>query len=81
MRLWPLRRTRPRALVAAQVGEPGFVQYLHRLRDLDVLNRDELLAWLRLHGAIMRATGEPLDRGEGIDEEALASLQREYAGG
>jgi hypothetical protein len=81
VRLFPLRRrTRRRALVAVRLGEPGFVHYLHRVRDLDVLDRDELLTWLRLHGWIMRATGEPLDTGSGIDEETFASLQREFAG-
>ena len=43
-------------MIARRVGEPGFVVYLHELRGLRVLSRREVLAWLALHGAVIRWT-------------------------
>jgi len=52
-----------RMLIAARVGEQGFVQFLHRLHELGVLDRYEVLQWLALHGAVLRLD-PPLDESE-----------------
>lgn len=62
---------------AAHVGEFGFVRYLHELRGLHVLSQDEVLAWLRLHGAVTRMVEPQLDNGERLNEEAFEELERE----
>ena len=40
---------------------------------LGVIDREELLGLLRLHGDILRAIEEPLDDGERFDEETFSS--------
>jgi hypothetical protein len=57
-----------------RVGEVGFVSYLHQLRRLGVIDQSEVISWLGLHGAVIRATEAPLDDGERLDEDALESL-------
>jgi hypothetical protein len=52
---------------AAHVCEEGFARFLKELRALGVLSQDELLGWLRLHGATIRAC-EPLLHIEGFLE-------------
>lgn len=54
--------------------------FLGELVRMGVLTRGEKLAWLALHGAVMRATLPPLDDGRGINEEALAALADELGG-
>lgn len=66
---------KPPAFVAGRVGEKGFVAFVKALNRYDVLNHEELLRWLALHGAVMRATEPPLDRGEGVDEDLLRHLE------
>lgn len=62
------------AIQAVGVGEEGFVSFLHELKRLRVLDHDELLAWLRLHGDVIRLIEPPLD------EEALRELALELGG-
>jgi hypothetical protein len=69
-----------RTIVSAGVGEQGFVEFLGELRRLAVLNQNEKLGWLALHGALLRAREVPLDDGSGIDEEWLQALARELGG-
>ena len=64
-------------MIARRVGEPGFVMYVHELRRLQVLSRREVLAWLGLHGAVIRLLEPPLDDGLGIDEQVFADLEDE----
>lgn len=42
---------------AARLGEPGYVEFLHRLSDLGVIDRDERLELVAVHGAVLRAVG------------------------
>jgi hypothetical protein len=72
-------RLLPTPIRAARLGDPGFVSFVLRLHVEDVLDHNELIAWLHLHGAVMRATLPPLDTGEGIPEDALRTLQEEIA--
>lgn len=69
-----------RTIVAAEVGREGFVAYLGELRRLRVLSQAEKIAWLDLHGRLLRAREVPLDDGSGIDEEWLQALAREFGG-
>lgn len=64
-------------MLARQLGEPGFVVYLHELRRLRVLSRREVVGWLGLHGAVIRMLEPPLDDGETFDEHAFAELSFE----
>jgi hypothetical protein len=64
-------------LVSREVGQVGFVTYLHALRKLGVLSQPEVLGWLGLHGAVIRRSEAPLDDGSGLDEQALAGLLRD----
>ena len=66
-----------RALRAAHVGTPGFVEYVHRLAELGVLDREERLRWVALHGAVLRATEPPLDQGDGVPDGLIEQLIRE----
>ena len=67
-----------KAVIAAQIGEEGFVPFLGELVRLGVLTRDEKRAWLALHGAVMQATLPPLDDGQGVDHKALDALAAEF---
>ena len=60
-------------LVAFRIGEVGYVGYLHELRRLHVLTTEDLLVHLRLHGAVLRITGQPVDH-------EVAGLARELGG-
>jgi hypothetical protein len=64
-------------LISREIGQMGFVTYLHQLRRLGVLSQPEVIAWMALHGSVIRCVELALDDGFGIDEEALAELQRE----
>jgi hypothetical protein len=63
-------------LIATHVGELGFIRFVHDIAALGVLDRPETLAWIALHGALLRLA-EPLDDGQGIDEGALEELAHE----
>jgi hypothetical protein len=67
-------------LVATRLGDLGFVAFAKGLHRLDVIDHDELLRWLELHGDVIRATEPPLDDGERFDEDALLALAREFGG-
>jgi hypothetical protein len=67
-------------IVAHRVGEEGYVHFLHVLLRLGVLDRDDVLAHLRLHGAVIRRAELPVDEGDGADEEALEALADELGG-
>jgi hypothetical protein len=67
-------------LRAVGLGQPGFVGFLHGLAELGVIDREELRAWLRLHGSVVRRPGPPLDAGDGIPDELLDRLQEELGG-
>jgi hypothetical protein len=64
-------------LIAREIGQPGFVGYLHELRRLGVLSQPEVLGWLTLHGTLIRSLELPLDDGTELDEQAFAELERE----
>ena len=64
-------------LIVREVGQPGFVSYLHQLRRLGVLSQPEVLRWLALHGSVIRLVEPPLDDGSGIDEQVFADLAGE----
>ncbi len=70
----------PPAVIARRVGDEGFVEYLHRLQGFGILDHEELIAWLQLHGVVLRGTLRPLDDGTGVDEEELDALGRELGG-
>ena len=61
-------------IVARRLGEEGFVVFLQELHWLGVLQHAELLAWLSLHGAVLRAIEPPLDDGETFHEERISDL-------
>ena len=63
-----------RPLRAVLIGTEGFVHFVHGLRDLGVIDRDEMLGLLRLHGAVIRTTGLALDSGDGVPDELLERL-------
>jgi hypothetical protein len=65
-------------LVAAPIGSPGFVSFARDLHRLGVLDHDELLGWLRLHGSLIRATEPALADEDEIDEDALLALRLEF---
>ena len=67
----------PLAVASTHVGEEGFVAFLSELRQLTVFDREEHLAWLALHGAVLRMVEVPLDRGGGIDEATFVALEHE----
>ena len=62
-------------IVACRVGDEGFLHFVHELRRSGVLDREETLGWLALHGAVLRAFGLPLDDGERLDPEAFRELE------
>ncbi len=67
-------RLLPPGVSAARVGEIGFLHFAKTMHAHGVLDREELLAWIQLHGAVMRATHVPLDRGEGTTDETFWAL-------
>ena len=62
------------AIQAAKLGEVGYVNFLLQLKDLGVVSRRDVLVHLRLHGDLLRLTGEPLD------DVALSALADELGG-
>jgi hypothetical protein len=66
----------PPAVRAVRIGEEGFVAFLHELRRLGVLTQPDVIAWLALHGAVLRRTESPLDTGEGIPDVSVVRLGR-----
>ena len=65
-------------LVVCGVGEVGFASFLRELHRFGVLDCEELLAWLALHGSVLRATGLALDRGSGVPDEVLLELEARF---
>ena len=66
-----------KTLRLAAIGCEGFASALLQLHIVGVLDHDELLGWLRLHGALLRL-GEPLDDGHSLDERTFAEFAREF---
>jgi hypothetical protein len=60
---------------ARELGQEGFVSYLKALRRIGVVDDEEALAWLRLHGWALRASGIPLDEDEGSLDDLAAELE------
>ena len=58
-------------VTATRLGEPGFAVFLREVYRAGVLSRDEWMAWISLHAAVLRME-PPLS-----DEELLAMLERE----
>jgi hypothetical protein len=67
-----------RLLIAAPLGAPGFTSFVKGLERVGVLSRVERLEWIRLHGAVVRASGLPLDPGDGVSQELLDRLEEEF---
>ena len=65
-------------LQARGVGEPGFTAYVKQLQRHGVLSREEVRGFLALHGAVLRSSGLPLDRGDGVPDELLDRLRAEF---
>jgi hypothetical protein len=68
-----------RPLRAAHLGEVGFLEFVLELGRLGVLDSEEALAWLRLHGDVLRVSEPPLDRGDGVPDGLVEWLLREAA--
>jgi hypothetical protein len=66
-------------LRATHVGEVGFLEFVHALERLGVLDRNERLAWIQFHGAALRASGTPLDTGHGVPDGLVDRLLEEAA--
>lgn len=64
-------------LRAAHVGEVGFLEFVHALERLGVLDRNERLAWIQFHGAALRASGAPLVSGHGVPDGLVERLLAE----
>jgi hypothetical protein len=64
-------------IAVARVGEPGFARFCRELERLGVLAPEERLAWIRLHGSVLRGCLVPLDVGHGVPEELLERLREE----
>jgi hypothetical protein len=69
------------ALVAVPIGAPGFTTFAKDLERLGVLDGEELLGLLRLHGSVLRAVEEPLDNGDHFDQETFSEPGRLLADG
>jgi hypothetical protein len=59
------------------VGEPGFCAYVRDLDRLGVVSRDERLAWIRLHGAVLRCMEPALENEQTFDEAVFLELKLE----
>jgi hypothetical protein len=75
--LFHARKRRARGGGNVILGDPGYVAFLRTLYRLGVLDHEELLLWLRLHGCVLRSSEQPLDG----DEDAIADLAAELEEG
>ena len=64
-------------IVARRLGEEGCVTFLKELHRLGVLQHADLLAWLELHGRVLRVIEPPLDLGDGVPHGVVEALLQE----